>query len=304
MESWPPASKRMIHALCILAPLISILLLGGVSPASAQTTNKTVALPSFDVDVNFPPEGYPGDAITVSITARAKENVRLGELTIHIYAYTGVGEQRTVLIDAIARDVRVRRGDVFYKTYSIVLPPDVPRSPLMATILERARIYKTVYPSYAVWWPPPWWNYSWPWWPYWVVPYSYSYTSEQTTFTSIPLTYVKAATPEYLQLKSEYESLEESYSTLRSENEKLRGDYEELKKGYEELKSMHQAAASENNLLKAELESVKSELSDTRNLMYIFVLTTVVFAATTLLFAVLIPRPAKSLQVSARRMKS
>ena len=262
-----------------------------------------VSLPSFDVDVNFPSEGYPGDTISVSLTARAKENVRLGELTIHVYAYTGIGEQRTILIDAIAKDLSVRRGDAFYKTYNIVLPSDIPRSPLMATILERARIYKTVYSSYALWWPPPWWNYSWPWWPYWVVPYSYSYTSEQTTFTSIPLTYVKAATPEYLQLKSEYDSLEESYSILVSENEKLKGDYQELKEEYDDLKNMHQAMASENNLLKAELESVKAELSDTRNLMYVFVLTTVVFAATTLLFAILIPRPAKSPHANDKRMK-
>ena len=105
-------------------------------------------------------------------------------------------------------------GEMFHKTYTIVLPTDIPRSPLMATILERARTYKTVYTSYAIWWPPPWWNYSWPWWPYWVVPYRYSYSSEQTTFTSLPLTYVKATTPEYVQLKSEYDSLSESYSIL------------------------------------------------------------------------------------------
>lgn len=293
MISWNRGPRRLPYALCILA-LLTFVWLAVASSASAQTTaTKTVVLPSFNVDLNFPSEGYPGEAITVSLTARAKENVRLGELTIHVYAYTGAGEQRIILVDAIAKDTRVRSGDVLYKSYNIVLPADVPRSPLMATILERARTYKTVYSSYAVWWPPPWWNYSWPWWPYWVVPYSYSYTSEQTTFTSIPLTYIKAETPEYTRLKSEYDSLAESYSTLQSENENLKGEYERLRSEYDELKNAHQAAVSENNLLKAELESTRGELSDTRNLMYIFALTTVVFAATTLLFAVLAPKPAK-----------
>ncbi|MEM2123105.1 MAG: hypothetical protein QXE79_05675, partial [Candidatus Bathyarchaeia archaeon] len=174
MNSWDLKFRRTVYAVFILA-LLTLLGLIMVPVASAQTTTKTVALSSFNVDVSFPSEGYPGDTIIVSLTARARGNVRLGELTIHIYAYIGAGEQRTILVDSIVKDTRVRSGEVFYKSYSIVLPGDVPRSPLMASILERARAYKTVYSSYAVWWPPPWWNYSWPWWPYWpywVAPYS------------------------------------------------------------------------------------------------------------------------------------
>ena len=297
---WNLSLKRIAYRLCIFS-LLALIWMSMMPIASAQTITKTVTLPNFNVDINFPSEGNPGETIIVSVTATAKENVKLGELTIHIYAYTGYGEQRTILIDAIAKDTRVRNGEMFHKTYTIVLPADIPRSPLMATILERARTYKTVYTSYAIWWPPPWWNYSWPWWPYWVVPYRYSYTKEQTTFTSLPLTYVKATTPEYAQLKSEYDSLSESYSALQSEHESLKGKYNRLKEDHESLKTSHQAAISENNILKAELESTKAQLAETRDLMYIFAMTTAVFAATTLLLVALTPKATERSQTTARR---
>ncbi len=293
MHVWKRRSMRLAYLMGFIAllALIGTITLPTVLP---QTTTKTATLPNFNVEFNFPSEGNPGDNVVLSIKAVARENVRLGELTIHVYAYAGHGEQRTILVDTIAEDGRVKNGETFHRSYTATLPTDIPRSPLMATVHETARTYRTAYTSYYTWWYPPYWNYSWTGWPYWGVPYRYTYSSEQTTFTSVPLTYVKATTPEYEKLRSDYDLLSESYSDLQSDYEKSQEEYNSLKTEYESLKAEHQTALSEGTSLRAELASIKAQLAETRDLMYVFAITTAALAAITLLVALIPGRASRS----------
>lgn len=283
--------KLNIGSKLYLLKVFSILALIGlvlIPPIVPQETTKNVVLPHFDIAMTFPLEGDPGESIIVSMTTVTTDSARVKELTIFIYAYTGSGEQRTIVEDVIVKDLRVKKDDTFQKSYTIMLPSDIPRSPLQTVIFEVTSSSSYSYSRYGYWpysyyWTPANSPYSWSWGSYYAVPYSYSSSREQVACVSIPLTYVKTITPEYEALQLDYDSLSKQYDDLQVKNE-------DLKNEQEKLEASHQTVLAERDNLNAELITTKAQLAETKTLMYLFIATTIIFAITTLLVALLTRR--------------
>lgn len=230
----------------------------------AVPDQRRFSLAYFDVDVAYPASGKPGETITISITATAKKECEVQDLSVEFFVYSTTGEPRSIGITSLAKQASVASGNSFQKSAAYTIPTDAPRSFLMAVASETVRIYSYTYSyyyAYPYWW---WYNTTRYWWWWYPVYYSWRTYMDTVDRETGPLTYVLATTPEYTQLKAEYDKLTSDYNKLSS-------DYSTLSTRYNRLNEEHQRLVAEN-------ETLTQTLALTRVAAYCLVVALVVFA--------------------------
>jgi len=263
-------SSIAVNGLKRLPAIVSLLtlsiILANMVSAGAAPSQRRFSLAYFDVDVTHPDNAKPGETITISISATAKKDCEIQDLSVEFFVYSVSGEPRSIGSTSIVRQVSVASGNFFQKSAAYAIPTDAPRSFLMAVASETVRTYSYSY-SYSYYYSYPyWWGYNatryWWWW----YPSYYSWR----TYTDIvdketgPLTYVLATTPEYTQIKADYDKLTSDYNKLSS-------DYSTLNTRYTRLNEEHQRLIAEN-------ENLTQALALTRVAAYCLVVALVVFA--------------------------
>jgi len=250
-------------------PAAAVLVILGIflvnaTPAVANPDQRRFSLVYFDVDVTYPPKGNPGETITISITATAKKDCEVQDLSVELFVYSASGDPRSIGSTTVARQVSVASGNCFQKSVAYTIPMDAPRSFLMAVVSETIRTYSYSYSYYYVypyWW---WHNVTRYWWGWYPVYYGWRTYTDIVDKEAGPLTYVLATTPEYVQLKADYDKLTSDYNRLSSE-------YSALSARYNRLSEEQQRLASEN-------ESLIQALMLTRTIVYCLVVGVAVVA--------------------------
>lgn len=255
-----------------VACLALLCILSVSMPSYAASTQRKFSLAYFDVDVSYPDSVKPGETITIYVTATAKKDCEIQDLTVELFAYSISGESKLVTTISVSKQTTVTSGNSFQKSTSVTVPADALRSFLIAVASESVRTYSYSY-SYPYYYGYPYWSYSY--WSYgtdrsrywWWYPVYYSYR----TYVDLvdkemgPVSYVLASTPEYIQLKTDYEKLTADYSKLSS-------DYSALNTRYSKLNEEHQALLAAN-------ERMTQTLAITRIALYSLVVGIVVAAA-------------------------
>ncbi|WP_455364582.1 hypothetical protein [[Eubacterium] cellulosolvens] len=278
-------SKKILSLIILFS-----LFLVSLNPVQTESTVKDFSLAYFDLKVTYPPQGLPGDLVSITFTADAKKTIQLEDLLIQIYSYDHGGDLQLIFSDSLVKDQRVRQGDSFEKGITITLPADTPRSTLLAVVAERVKVRTSYYPYVPYW---PWYkDFSYPWWPYpyWIESYPTA-SSETTDSVIMSLTYILTPTPEYLELENRYDELENRYQQLTSEYDTLDTRYVEVEKDF-------QTKSSEALDLQAQKSQLLLELDTTRMWMYLFAVTTIIFVVTAVIIAILARRSPRAQQRS------
>jgi len=248
----------------IVSLLVLAVFLANAASVSAAPDQRRFSLVYFDVDVAYPANGKPGETITASITATAKKDCEVQDLSVELFVYSASGDPRSIGSTSIAKQVSVVSGNSFQKSAAYTIPTDAPRSFLMAVASETIRTYSYTYSyyyGYPYWW---WYNASRYWWGWYPVYYGWRSYADTVDKEAGPLTYVLATTPEYIQLKADYDK-------LTSDHNKLSSEYSALTTRYTRLSEEHQRLITEN-------ENLTQALALTRVLVYCLIVGIVVVA--------------------------
>jgi len=238
----------------------------------AAPAQRKFSLAYFDLDVSYPDSVKPGESVTIYVTASAKKDCEIQDLTVELFAYSLSGESKLISSISVAKQTTVTSGNSFQKSVAITVPTDALRSFLIAVASESVRTYSYSY-SYSYYYGYPYWSY--PYWSYgldrsrywWWYPVYYSYR----TYVDIvdkemgPVSYVLASTPEYTQLKTDYDK-------LTSDHSKLSSDYSALNTRYTKLNEEHQSLLAAN-------ERITQTLAITRIALYSLVVGIIVAGA-------------------------
>jgi len=254
-----------LKRLSVIVSLLALsMILANVVSAGAAPDQRRFSLAYFDVDVAYPTNGKPGETITTSVTATAKKDCEVQDLSVEFFVYSASGEPRSIGSTSIVKQANVASGNSFQKSAAHTIPTDAPRSFLMAVASETVRTYSYTYSyyyAYPYWW---WYNASRYWWWY---PVYYGWRTYMDTVDKEtgPLTYVLATTPEYTQIKADHDKLTSDYNKLSS-------DYSTLSTRYTRLDEERQRLVAEN-------ENLTQALALTRVAAYCLVVTLVVVVA-------------------------
>jgi len=266
------------------------------SETNVKDSRATISTLHFEVDLTYANATKPGETVSISMKATAKETVQIRELTFNLDGYTLDGDLLRISESTLVKKKLVRSGDSWSQVFNVTVPSDTPRSILVGSFFEvwdEPVYYVIVVHNDSApvvidyWWhwdlePYYWWSRKGVW------PYGYYYDFKTLSTSSEPvaLSYVLATTPEYVKLKSEEEALAASYSDLEMM-------YNGLASKYNSLSSEYNTTSGKLNELKAIHEATVLELTTTRNYMYIFGASALALAASTILLVVVRRRPVK-----------
>jgi len=255
--------SRLIKMSAIACLLVLGIVLTNTSLALAAPDQRRFSLAYFDLDLTYPMNGKPGETITIAVTATAKKDCEVQDLSVEFFAYSGSGDPRSIGSASVVKQTNVVSGNSFQKSTALTIPADAPRSFLMAVASETVRTYTYMYSYYYVypyWW---WYNASRYWWWH---PVYYGYRSYLDTVDKEtgPLTYILATTPEYTQLKADYDKLTSEYNKLSSDQAALNTRYNRLNDEYQRLL--------------VERENLTQELALTRIFLYCLAVAVAVVA--------------------------
>lgn len=241
------------------------LIFANVFYVHAVPDQRRYSLAYFDIYFSYPANGKPGETITVTLTATAKKNCEVQDISVEFFAYSISGEPRLIGSTSIVKQASVVSGNSFQKSVSLTIPMDAPRSFLMAVASETVRTYSYTYSyyyTYPYWW---WYNATRYWWGWYPAYYGWRTYTDTVDKSTGPVTYVLATTPEYIQLKADHDKLTSDYNKLTS-------DYSALNARYGRLSEEHQKLLADN-------ENLVQELALTRVALYCLVAAVVVAAA-------------------------
>ncbi len=227
---------KSIHVITILVILaVSFSISQFVSAQSSQNAY-TISLTYLTIQLSYPSQVLPGDAVTVNIQATAKSNINSVILTAQVYYANGADLHQ--LTSATVNGNYMPAGSNLSKQIQFTIPQDAPRTSLLGVLTEKVQ---TVYTSYYYY--PMYSNHSSPYCyndAYWSYDcyynqgnysyafYPYSSYDSNTDSGVAPLSYVKAATPEYVSLQSQYQSLQSQYQTLQQQLAQSQGQNQQL----------------------------------------------------------------------------
>jgi hypothetical protein len=208
-------------AFLVTGALLSVFLF---NPAFAQPTqvSYTVNLNSFTLQVTYPSEVMPGDAVTVNIQGSPKSNsLYLQSLTATIYYADAAGLHQLATQNLVSNPANsygyygpYTTGS-FSKNFTVNVPQSAPRTSLVAIFSETVQSNNYYYYDY-------WSNYGY--YAYYGNPLFYAYYPSYSTVTDAaiaPLSYIKATTPEYVALQSEYQMLQAQLNQTQTQNSQL-----------------------------------------------------------------------------------
>jgi hypothetical protein len=174
--------KKSILKDCVIILAVVALLIPSLPRAEATASNQTfikdVSLENFDVKLTYPSTLKPGESISILLTATAKNDRRILELTVNIYSYTAGGDLQRIDSFTIIKDKYVTRGDVWRESLTVTVPSDTPRSVLIGAVSEvwEEPVYYWAY--WAYWWDD---HYPWPVMVYYYYPYYYRLSTQHPT---------------------------------------------------------------------------------------------------------------------------
>ncbi len=195
-----------------------MLALGQVVYAQSSQVSTTAELNSLTVQLSYPSEVLPDQAVTVSVQATAKDYVQLGKLVLQVY-YADGNSLHLLTTVTVAANVYLNKGNQVSKDIQVNVPADAPRTSLVALITENVNS-----PSYTYW------SYYYPY-SYWYWGdenysdsyffYAYPISTSVTDDGLSPLSYIKATTPEYVTLQGEYQMVQQQLNQSKADNQKL-----------------------------------------------------------------------------------
>lgn len=262
-------SLTAILALLIVAASISA---GQTAFAQSTQLSSTISLNYVTVQVSYPSEVLPGQAVTVNFQATAKDGFRLISLGAQIY-YADGNNLRQLATATIGSEIWMASGDKMTKDVQITVPADAPRTSVITLISEKVRV---TYYDYSYYYYPylyyPYVNYSY---------YYYVYYYPVVGTTSViddgiaPLSYIKATTPEYVSLQAEYKMLQQKLTQTQAENQKLQQDLQAERNNVAERNSMiadlNQQLASAQGMIRL-LEVISAILAAVTAVLGVFLL--------------------------------
>ena len=231
-------SRSLLIVVVLLVALPATLGSVAVRAQSSQSTY-TLSLTYFSVVVTFPSEVNPGDLVTVSMQATAKSSLSSATVTAEIFYPKGNSiDQLTTA--TVSSNGYVNSGSILSKQVQFTVPPDAPRTSLVAIVNEQVQTSNSYY-SYGYYNSPIYYNnsnpdcYYYPDWSsyyygscnyygaYYGYPYAYpSYSTSSSTDSGVaPLSYIKAQTPEYTALQSQYQTAEQQLNQSQAQNQQL-----------------------------------------------------------------------------------
>lgn len=208
--------------------LLTAMLLLSVSlfrPAFAEPAqiSYTVNLNSFSLQVTYPSEVMPGDAVTVTVQGSPRgSSVYLQNLTVTIYYADATGLHQLACQTLVSNSANsygyygASTTGSFIKNFTVNVPQDVPRTSLVAIFSETTQsnnYYNYYYGPFSYWF------YADPLFPT-ALPFYPSY-GMATDGAISPLSYINATTPEYLALQSKYQILQQQLNQTQAQNQQL-----------------------------------------------------------------------------------
>lgn len=230
-------SKYLILTLLLAVVLISFFSLRPVSAQLTQTTY-TVNLNYLTVKVTYPAQVMPGDSVTVSVQASAKNAINAVSLTAQFLYSDGTTLHQ--LASGTVDSNYLAQGGSMNKQIQFTVPQDAPRTSIVAVVTEKVQTAYTYYNYYyaysynysnpSCYYYPDYYyyyygyctySYSYPYYPYVYANPEYSYSTSTDTGEA-PLSYIKATTPEYSSLQSQYQNLQQQLSQSQAQNQQLK----------------------------------------------------------------------------------
>jgi hypothetical protein len=265
------------------APIILLMVLAlvftnqSVFAQSAQVTSN-VSLSHLNIQLTYPSEVLPGQTVTVTVNAQAKDSFRLTSLIVQVYL-ADQSNLRQLVSATVAQNLWITSGNQINKDIQATVPLDAPRTSLIAQVSEKVR---TTYYDYSYYYP--FWygaydhdNYSYPYY-YFIYPsYYYVTTSDDAV---APLSYVKATTPEYVALQSQYQQLQQTLNQTLAQNQKLQQDLQTAQGTISQKDSM--------------ILDLNDQLASTRNTITLLEIVAVILAIVIVVLTIVRYRPAKA----------
>ena len=265
---------KTTYIIALLTILTISLALGHVVLAQSAQSNYTVNLTYLTVQLTYPSQVNPGDAVTVNIQAIPKSSDSSASLTAQIYYTTGADLHQ--LISATLINNYVSSGSSFSKQVQFTIPQDAPRTSLVTMLTEKVQV---AYASHYYY--PAYYNYSSPYCyydPNWGYDCQYTYTyynnygydnmnypsySYETMSDSgvAPLSYIKATTPEYTTLQTQYQALQSQTQGLQSQNQALQQQLAQSQAQDKQLNQDLQNSQNTNAQKDATIASLTQQLS-------------------------------------------
>lgn len=214
---------KVAVSVVLLVVLASIFVSQFVFAQSTQVSNNVV-LSHLNVQLTYPSEVLPGQSVTVSIKAEAKNAFRLTSLSVQVFL-ADQNNLKQLVSATIAQNLWMVSGNQINKDIQVTVPIDAARTSLIALVSENVRM---TYYDYSYFYYPFWSyaydydNYSYYPFYYYIYPsYYYATTSDDAVAS---LSYVKATTPEYKALQSQYQQLQQKLNDTEAQNQKLQQD--------------------------------------------------------------------------------
>jgi len=268
-----------------IVPIVLLLVLASMFAgqfvfAQPSQVTSTVSLSYLNVQLTYPSEVLPGQTVTVSVVAQAKNTFQLSSLSLQVYLANQNSLQQ-LLTTTVAQSQTVSNGGQITGTAQVVVPSNAPRTSLVAVVTET--VASQDYYSYG-YYPGDWGGY----WGGWVLGYgggygsyypSYSYQSSSDSGIA-PLSYVLATTPEYVSLQSQYQGLQQQLNQTQAQNQ--------------QLQQQLQAAQNSNAQKDSTISTLNSQLSSTQGTTTLVEVVAVILAIAVVALAVLHFKPEKA----------
>jgi len=225
--------RRIILAVCLV--VLSSMAVGQYVFAEPSQVSTTVKLNYLDVQLTYPSEVLPGQSVTISIQANAKDYFRLVNLVLQVY-YADGNNLRLLTTTTVANDVYLSKDNRLTKDIQATIPADAPRTSLVAIVSENVKM-----PYYDYWnyyYPISYYYYGDSSYPYFYYVYPPYYYVSVTDNALAPLSYIKATTPEYVSLQNEYQMLQQKLTQTQAENQKLQQDLQAAQSSVAQKDSM------------------------------------------------------------------
>ena len=210
--------KPRLFLLGTVVALLSITLSSLALGQSTQVTY-TVTLNWFTLQVSYPSEAMPGNALNVTVQGTPRNGgVYLQNLNATIYYgdASGLHQLTSETLVSNSANIYTYYGQPttgsFSKSFTVTIPQNVPRTSLIAVFSETAQYnnyYNGEYPF-----------------SFWTFgnPLFYSFYPTVTTSTDqgiSPLSYVNATTPEYVALQAKYRMAQQQLNQTQAQNQQL-----------------------------------------------------------------------------------
>jgi len=222
---------KIIVPIVLLVILASIFATRSVLAQTSQVTS-TVSLSHLNVQLTYPSQVLPGQAVTINLTAQAKDNFQLTSLTVQVYL-ADQSNLRQLLSTTVTQNTVMTSGNQINKQIQVTVPSDSPRTSLVALVTESIGLTSNSYAYGNPYWNGynNWYGASYPYY-YYSNPSIYygsyyfgSYLSSNYQSSSdnaiAPLSYVLATTPEYAALQSQYQQLQAQNQQFQTQNQQL-----------------------------------------------------------------------------------